>query len=338
MADRPDRRRYLIAIGVSAVILLTGGCTGIQSTLDPAGIGAERVASLFWVMLTGAGIIWVMVMAIAIHAARRKRPISLFTAKRFIIAMGAIFPTVVLTALLVHGLRLMPELRTGGGDLTIEVVGEQFWWRVVYHPPAGHPAAGTPVVSANELRLPAGAEVDLVLNSPDVIHSFWIPAIGGKIDMIPGRTTRLTLKPTRPGIYRGACAEFCGTAHALMALTAEVMPQADFDRWLADQAGPARTPAPGTPAARGARVFADQGCGACHSVRGTEAQGRIGPDLTRIGGRHSIGAGILPNTPARMADFISATTTVKPGVLMPPYGMLAPQALADLSAYLESLE
>ena len=270
MADRPDRSRRLIAISVFIAILMTGGCSGIQSTLDPAGIGAERVASLFWVMLTGAGIIWVMVMAIAIHAARRDRPISLFKAKRFIIAMGAIFPT--------------------------------------------------------------------VLNSPDVIHSFWIPAIGGKIDMIPGRTTRLTLKPTRPGIYRGACAEFCGTAHALMALTAAVMPQADFDRWLADQAGPARTPAPGTPAARGARVFADQGCGACHSVRGTEAQGRIGPDLTRIGGRHSIGAGILPNTSARMADFISATTTVKPGVLMPPYGMLEPQALADLSAYLESLE
>lgn len=330
----PAARRSARGWAIAATGAALAGCSGMQSTLDPAGEAADRVATLFWIMLAGAAMIWTGVMATAIATARRKGPpVSQKRAQWFIIGAGAVFPTLVLTLLLSHGLRLMPELRAGGGDLKIRVQGEQFWWRVTYLP-----EGGPPVVSANELRLPAGAVVELELTSPDVIHSFWIPAIAGKTDMIPGRVTRQLLKPVKPGLYRGACAEFCGTGHTLMAFTAEVMPAEDFARWLAAEGRDAAPPAPGSAAARGARVFDEQGCGACHSIRGTGHRGTIGPDLTHLGSRHSIGAGILPNTGPHIADFIRATATVKPGVLMPAYGGIGDDDLSALAAYLEGLQ
>ena len=156
--------------------------------------------------------------------------------------------------------------------------------------------SGEAVELANEIRLPVGEPVEFQLESPDVIHSFWIPSLGGKIDMIPGRVNRLALEPTRTGIFRGVCAEYCGTSHALMSFYVVVLEQEDFAAWLAHQHAPAQPPAQPL-AARGQELFLANGCGACHTVRGTPADGVVGPDLTHVGSRLSLGAGILPNEP-----------------------------------------
>lgn len=312
--------------------LLVAGCAGPQSALDGAGREAAAVAGLFWIMLAGAALIWALVIGTAVYALWfRKRTHDARVAHWFLLGGGVAFPVAVLTALLVYGLFLMKDLRPAGADLQLAVTGEQWWWRVRYET-----AGGETVVSANEIRLPAGRRAELLLDSPDVIHSFWVPPLGGKMDMIPGRTTRLVLEPERPGRYRGACAEYCGASHALMAFTVEVMEPAAFDDWLAAEARPA--PAPDSDAARrGAGLFLDVGCGACHAVRGTAAAGSIGPDLTHLAGRPTLAAGTLPMTEDALARWVADPQAVKPGALMPPFAALGEARLADIAAYLASL-
>ena len=271
-------------------------------------------------------------------------------ARRYVIGGGVIFPTVVLATLLAHGLGRMPALLAPAPPdaLRITVSGEQWWWRVRYHLPDGGE-----VELANEIRLPVNEPVLFELESPDVIHAFWIPSLGGKIDMIPGRRTRLVLHPTRTGTFRGQCAEFCGDSHALMAFPVVVSGRPDFDAWLAAQARPAAPAAaaavdPGDPAeknapdatllARGRDAFLLNGCAACHRVRGTEARGRVGPDLTHVGSRLTLGAGTLPNDRAALERWLTEPDRVKPGVLMPHYRMLPREDLGALAAYLKSLE
>jgi cytochrome c oxidase subunit 2 len=313
---------------VIPIVLLLAGCTGPQSALDPAGDGAERLATLFWVMLIGSAVLWLAVIALAVYAAKaRPDRFSEAFGPALILWGGAILPTVVLTALLTYGLWLIPDLRGRGDGLRIHVSGEQFWWRVRYRAPNGVEAD-----SANEIRLPVGQRVEFFLDAPDVIHSFWIPSLGGKLDMIPGRTNRLVLHPTKPGIYRGVCAEFCGASHALMAFSVVVTEADAFNRWLADEA---RSAAQG---GRGAELFLANGCGACHAVRGTDANGKIGPDLTHIGGRRTIGAGILDNTAENLARFIRETEAIKPGSRMPSYNMLSREEAAAIASYLGSLK
>jgi cytochrome c oxidase subunit 2 len=193
------------------------------------------------------------------------------------------------------------------------------------------------VVLANEIRLPLGAPVQFRLESPDVIHSFWIPSLAGKIDMIPGRVTRLAVTPTKTGVFRGACAEYCGTSHALMSFYVVVDEQEAFERWLAGQQAPAAPPV-GPDAARGQELFFANGCGACHMIRGTPARGVVGPDLTHIGSRVSIGAGILPNNAETLMRWIARTDHVKPAVIMPAFGMLPQKDLQALARYLEGLK
>jgi cytochrome c oxidase subunit II len=212
------------------------------------------------------------------------------------------------------------------------VIGEQWWWRIRYEP-----AEGEPVELANEIRLPVGQPVEFELESPDVIHSFWIPPLGGKMDMIPGRTTRLLLHPTRTGTFRGACAEYCGTSHALMAFDVVVSEEAEFNGWLEQQRRPVAESSESIVNA-GRELFFLNGCAACHSIRGTEARGVVGPDLTHVGSRLSIGAGIVPNGPEGFRRWIAQTDKVKPDVRMPHFGMLPPEELESLSAYLESLQ
>jgi cytochrome c oxidase subunit 2 len=301
----------------------------------PAGRSAEYIADLFWWMVTGAGIIWLVVIGIAIYAIRlrpeshRHRETAIL-----IIGGGAVLPILVLAGLLAYGLSLMPALLApaSDGDLRIAVSGEQWWWRVRYPTSDG----GT-VELANEVRLPVGERVEFHLESPDVIHSFWIPSLGGKIDMIPGRKTRLTLEPTRTGVFRGVCAEYCGTSHALMSFTVVVLEKADFAAWLQHQQTPAHHPVQPL-AARGQELFINNGCGACHTVRGTAADGVIAPDLTHVGSRLSLGAGILPNHAEAFERWIAHTADVKPGVHMPAFGMLPPADLQALAAYMDGLQ
>lgn len=329
------RRIRTAVLPVLASAVLASACDGVQSTLSPSGQGAERIAALFWWMTGGALLVWVFVVGLAIYYARRaERGRNPRRDRWLILGGGVAFPTVTLTVLLVFGLAMIPETveRAPQGSLTIAVTGEQWWWRVRYlRPDRGE------VILANEVRLPVGEPVQFVLDSDNVIHSFWIPSLGGKMDMIPGRVTYLTLRPTRTGIFRGACAEYCGTSHALMAFYAEVMEKDAFERWLDHQAAPAAPPSE-PQASRGAELFVSNGCGACHTVRGTSAAGVIGPDLTHVGGRLSVGAGILESRPDKFRDWLARTQHIKPGVHMPEFGMLPDADIEALAAYLHGLK
>lgn len=326
-----------------------GGCAGVQSALAPAGVEAADIATLMMWLFVGGAIIWAGVLGLAVFAVRAARSNASAVpwtgeesdatkrhetryARRLIIGGGVVFPVVTLCVLLVYGLRMTPPLLAADSDFVIDVTGEQWWWRLSYERPGAEN-----VVSANEIRLPVDRRVTFRLAAADVIHSFWIPVLGGKIDMIPGRTNQLTVEPTATGRYRGVCAEFCGLAHAMMAFDVVVMQEAEFDAWLQAQAADAAPPA-GAMAVRGQRLFLDNGCGACHRIGGTPARGAVGPDLTHVGSRLSIAAGTLPLDESRLAEWISQPLSFKPGVEMPSYHMLAGEDVAAIAAYLRGLE
>jgi cytochrome c oxidase subunit 2 len=232
----PCPRNVVLPSGALALVMGTAGCGGAASALNPAGSPADDIAGLFWWMTAGATVVWLSVLAIAIVAARAEpNGDREAQAKRLIIA-GAAVPTVVLTGLLAYGLTMLPRALAPAAEDTLRVWvhGEQWWWRIHYQP-----AAGPPFVLANEIRLPVGRPVEFLLESDNVIHSFWVPALGGKMDLIPGRTNRLLLRPTKVGTFDGMCAEFCGRAHAKMRLAVVVLPVDEFENWAALQARPA---------------------------------------------------------------------------------------------------
>ncbi|TNF22635.1 MAG: c-type cytochrome [Rhodobacteraceae bacterium] len=314
--------------------LLLTACSGPQSVLDPAGRDAEVLAVLFWWMLGGAVLLWLAMNGLFFYVTRMKeRAFSPQAADRLIVFGGVVFPTVVLAVLLSFALSEMPRQRDLGEGLTLRVTGESWWWRVEYRTEDTE----TPVISANEIRLPAGSRSELELAANGYIHSLWIPALGGKTDLIPGRETRMSLEPVTPGEYGGQCAEFCGESHAKMALRAVVLPPEEFAAWLEQQAAPATPPETET-ARRGQAVFLREGCGACHAIRGLGARGTIGPDLTHLGGRRTLAAGVLPMSRAALEDWLRAPEAIKPGVRMPAYGHLAAADLAALATFLEGLK
>ncbi|WP_281354052.1 cytochrome c oxidase subunit II [Mesorhizobium zhangyense] len=333
--ERPPYPRSPLRYGFIPILMFAHGCAGIQSTLEPTGAEARQIATLFWVMVIGGSVVWLAVIGTLLYAARWKgEPHSAQSAGRLILWGGAIFPAVVLMALLAYALWLMPSLRPQSGEppsapLRIEVTGEQFWWRVSYRS-KNHEAS---IASANEIRLPLGQRVEFVLKSSDVIHSFWIPSLGGKMDMIPGRTNRLSLLATKVGIFRGPCAEYCGTSHTLMAFYAMVMDPAAFDIWLEAQSQPSEELA-----SDGKLRFISNGCGSCHTVHGTEATGTLGPDLTHLGSRESLAAGILPNTEEAIRRFIADPDVIKPGSKMPAFRMLPEDDLQAIASYLKGLK
>ncbi len=307
----------------------------MQSALDPAGEEASQVATLFWVMTIGGAVIWAGVIALSLYASRWKsRPISTEAAGKLILWAGVAFPVTVLTALLAYALWLMPSLRPFANEaqacLWVEIVGNQFWWHVVYHRPDGRQVA-----SANEVRLPVGERVEFSLTSADMIHSFWIPVLGGKMDLIPGRTNRLSLLPTKTGTYRGQCAEFCGRAHALMAFPVVVMQPGEFEAWLDARAGASAGVAADPD---GAALFQRHGCGDCHRVAGTQAEGSKGPDLSHVGSRLTIGAALMANDAETLERFIAHSASLKPGSMMPPYLHIPDEELSAISAWLEGLK
>jgi cytochrome c oxidase subunit 2 len=307
-----------------------------QSALEPAGRDAERIASLFWWMAGGATLVWIAVVVLTIYVTRiRPGTHDEQIARRLIFGGGVVFPTVVLAALLAYGLSLIPTvlaLPSAGDGPVIHVTGEQWWWRVRYELPDG-----ASVELANEVRLPLGKRVELRLDSPDVIHSFWAPALGGKMDAIPGRVNRIALEPTRTGVFRGACAEYCGASHAFMNFHVIVTEQAEFDAWLRRQQQPAE--APRDPfLARGQAAFIANGCGACHTVRGTAANGVVAPDLTHVGSRASVAAGRLANDRGGFFRWIFDAHRYKPEAHMPAFGMLPPDDLVALADYMDSLQ
>jgi len=217
-------------------------------------------------------------------------------------------------ALFFYGERHRPAWRPvpPADALVIGITGHMWWWEVRYR----DPASGAEIRTANEVRIPAGRPVYFGLTSADVIHSFWVPALGGKMDMLPGRVQHLLLQADRPGAWRGQCAEYCGEQHARMALHVVAEEPAAFEAWLAAQARPASaTLAPDL--ARGRDAFLANRCNACHTVRGVSEESRLGPDLTHVGSRLYLGAGTVPNTPDQLAAWVAHTQQAKPGARMP---------------------
>lgn len=301
--------------------------------LDPAGPYSEPVTLLAWALLIGGTLVLVIVLValgIALFGSGDlKRRLG---GEKAIWIGGIAFPVVVLTGLLVWGLTLTSHLAAGqptGKEMRVRVVGEMWWWRVHYLDAQGRET----VRDANELHIPTGVPVMLELQSADVIHSFWVPRLGGKMDMIPGRTNRLMIQADRPGIYKGQCAEYCGGPHALMGFLVVAHAPEDFARWQST-----RRPAPvgGGLTAQGARLFETSGCAACHAIRGTPANGLAGPDLTHVGTRASLGAGILPNNAGTLTGWIVDSQSIKPGNRMPPYKQFTADELRALTAYLMS--
>ena len=335
----PCRRRrscrlvpYRCIIQVLLVVSLAG-CAGNQSALAPAGDEAERVFRLTATMAIAGCIIWLGVVGLLVASlSGRRRPIEARNASRLIFWGGVVFPTLVLVLLLTYALWLMPGLRplseTGDPQLTVDVTGRQFWWDVTYRLPDGRTLR-----TANELVFPVGQRVELSLRSTDVIHSFWVPALAGKVDMIPGRINRLSILPTKSGRFRGPCAEFCGTSHALMFIEVTTTSPEDFERWVARQIVPSRNVDQA-----GAALFIKHGCASCHRVAGTQADSDIGPDLSHVGSRQAIAAGVLPNTTDNIARFIAQPNSFKPGVQMPAFGMVPSEDLHAISVWLKGLE
>jgi cytochrome c oxidase subunit 2 len=320
-------------LAAAALPWVLSACSGLQSSLAPAGPYADEIARLSWWMFAGASVITAAVLALTAWAVwGRDRRSAWLADHRIIVGGGLILPSIVLLALLVPGLGIgLRQAGDGAADLRIRVVGEQWWWRVIYLDREGREIAET----ANEVRIPAGAMVAFELHTADVIHSFWVPALAGKLDMVPGQTNVLRMKADVPGLYRGQCAEFCGGAHALMAFYVVAQAPEDFDGWLALQRQPARA---STQQERGRDVFFAAGCGACHTVRGTAAMGRIGPDLTHVGGRAFIAAGTLPTTRTNLLAWIVNNQTIKPHNRMPEFGIFNGQDTEALAAWLESLK
>lgn len=326
---------------LSAAILLAG-CggmgDGIQSALNPQGPVAREIAGVWWAMFWGGWIILALVIVLALYALRGRSGPSRLGHTNLIIGGGLLLPVVTLTTLLIYGLNVGHDFsassRSRPADLTIEVIGKRWWWEVRYQ----GSGTGEPVVAANEIHMPAGVPVEFAVRSGDVIHSFWIPSLAGKIDMIPGKVNRVRIQADTPGVYRGQCAEYCGVQHALMAFPVVVHPPDEFQAWLRNESSRARRPSDDF-LRRGRDAFVNAGCGACHAIRGVEgAVGTRGPDLTHVGSRRTLGAGTINNHVGTMAGWIADSHSIKPGNLMPPFAAFDGATLRAIASYLESLE
>ena len=303
-----------------------------MTMLDPAGPAAHTMAGVAWSLFIGSTLIFTGVMALLVVALRQRR--GSVNTRWWIVGGGLVFPIVVLSTLLayttLHSTQLARAPPTHA--MVISVVAKMWWWEVQYRTPDSRY-----VVLANEVHIPVGQPVVVGLSSTDVIHSFWVPQLGGKMDMVPGRTNQLVLQATVPGVYRGQCAEYCGEQHARMALHVVAHEPADFNLWLVAQAQPAHTPA--SPLAeRGRQAFVTQRCTACHTVRGVSEEGRLGPDLTHVGSRLYLGAGTLRNDAAAMYRWIAHVQAVKPGTRMPSYDARDAASLEAITAWLDGLK
>jgi cytochrome c oxidase subunit 2 len=301
--------------------------------LQPAGPAAQVIADIGWLLIIGAGTILLVVMLLLGWALRRHAP--RLRAGLWIAGAGVAFPLVVLVALFAHALPLSPSWRPvpPAGALVISVEARMWWWEVRYPGEAG--VSG--FVTANEIHIPTGRPVYVALSSADVIHSFWVPALGGKMDMVPGRMQHLLLSADQPGVYRGQCAEYCGEQHARMALHVVAQEPRAYEAWRQAQAQPAHPQS--AQHARGMQAFLAHRCDACHTVRGVTGDSRLGPDLTHVGGRLFLGAGTLPNTPPALSHWIAHVQQVKPGARMPSSAQrLDAETLALLTGWLASLK
>ncbi|MHB1132291.1 MAG: cytochrome c oxidase subunit II [Chloroflexota bacterium] len=328
---------YAALLGVGLILVglgLLSGCQNSPSILEPASPQASSIANLAWLMIYIALPVFVGVELLLVYTVWRFRsrgderePEQIEGHKRIEILWTAA-PGLVLIAMLYLTFQTMAfVLETPPESMLVQVHGHQFWWELKYDD-------GT-LVTANEIHIPVGQSVRVELHSTDVIHSFWVPELGGKTDLVPGHINANTYRAIRTGIYRGQCAEFCGLQHAYMGFLVFVDSPTDYQAWLENERKPAV--APTTPEAQqGQQLFNQRGCANCHALAGTAARGVIGPNLTHMGSRSTIGANLLENTPDNMSRWLADPQQFKPGNLMPNLG-LDESAVRQLTAYMGSL-
>jgi cytochrome c oxidase subunit 2 len=321
------------------------GCAGRQSVLSPGSDQASQLHGLLSLMLWVCGIAYLLVMTFLAASIWRSRrtlqgppdapPDTGPDDRGLQRSLGAWAALIVVGLATLAGASFLVDRalarQAGDSEPTVRVTGQQWWWRVEYR----DPASGRWIETANEVHLPLNVPTRIEVVASDVVHSFWIPNLSGKIDMVPGRSNRLTITPRELGWVRGQCAEFCGLQHAQMALDVKVESAADFAAWRAAQAQPAAT-AMDADAARGQALFAGGTCGMCHAIRGTTATARPGPDLTHLASRRSLAAGTLPMNRAAIMGWIAQPQALKPGAEMPATALAPADALA-LSHFLEGL-
>jgi cytochrome c oxidase subunit II len=310
-----------------------------QNALDPAGPQAGGIATLWWVLLAVTGIVYLVVMGVlfgAVFGSMRRSEAAVTEHSRLVRAVGL---AIGLTAAILLGL-MVTSVATGRpmshlharGAMAIDVTGHQWWWELTY--PDTLPS--NTFTTANEIHIPTGRRVLIRATADDVIHSLWAPNLHGKIDLIPGRVNAMWIQADRPGSWHGQCAEFCGLQHAHMGLVVVAQPPREFESWLQAQRRPASQPADDEQR-RGLEVLEGQPCILCHAIRGTRAQGQVGPDLTHLGSRLTIAAGTLQNTPGNLGGWITDSHRIKPGNRMPPIA-IRQEDLTPLVAYLENLK
>jgi cytochrome c oxidase subunit 2 len=309
-----------------------------------AGPAAHEIAVLGWVLTIISLAVLVVVSLILLaalfrqRAARAAQPDGVVIRPNGSITLivwgGIVIPAIILVCALLFTLFLQSAVATPPAPpvATIRIVGHRWWWQVIY-------TANAPdqqVVTANEIHVPVGQPVRLELASADVIHSFWVPKLAGKTDVIPGQQNTMWMQADKPGVYWGECAEYCGLQHTHMNLLVVAQSPSDFRHWLDQQRQP---PAPPTDpvTATGERVFERSACAACHTVAGTTAMGQMGPDLTHLASRRTLAAGTLANTPGNLAGWIANAQGIKPGNDMPTM-TLPPGDLQALVAWLETLQ
>jgi cytochrome c oxidase subunit 2 len=318
--------------------LLLASCSGNQAGLNPHGPIARSIAHHTWWLLSISIAVYVAVMtAFVIALGRRRREtddlpettrrltrnVSIAVALTVVILVGIAASSVVTG----HGIYSPSD----AGAVTVDVVGHQWWWDFQYHDVTPSDVFTSP----NELHIPVGVPVVIKAMSTDVIHSFWVPNLMGKRDLIPGIVTNTWIQADEPGVYRGQCAEFCGHQHAHMALNVVAEPMDAFQAWIRHQREPAAEPSTDVER-RGKEVFMQSTCATCHAIRGTDAGSHAGPELTHVASRLTIAAGTLPNARGHLAGWIVNSQSMKPGNLMPP-NALAPDDLQAVLAYVRSL-
>jgi cytochrome c oxidase subunit II len=316
----------------------------LQDVLHPAGPQAEHIAYLWWIMLAICALVFIAVLAFFLVGIARAPRATEATAPDLSPEKKAIQATVIGAAGLSIALLLFLIVasvatdralaRIGMGDpLTVEVTGHMWWWELRYKHGA-EPSKN--FTGANELHIPVGRTVLLELKAADVIHSFWVPNLSGKKDLIPGRDATLELRADKPGVYRGQCAEFCGYQHAKMAFLVIAEPPEAYEAWASTQRSAA--PEPKTDAERhGRELFVQGTCAMCHAIQGTPASARHAPDLTHLASRQTIAAGTLPNSTGHLAGWILDPQRIKPGANMPA-NPLSPDDLNAMLAYLGTLK
>ena len=329
---------------VAPLPVILAGCNGFQNAMGGDGAEGANFVSLFKIFLIVCSIMYVIIVTAMLAAVWRRRRNALTVDDRRHHETSHVVTPVLFgwTALIVVGLTVLTVAsfltdRSNAANaykpaLHLTVTANQWWWDVRYE----QPDVSKTVRTANELHLPVDTPVHVTLKSNDVIHSFWIPNLAGKQDLIPGRMTDAQLLPRKTGLYRGQCAEFCGIQHAQMALDVTVESKADFERWYSRQLATAKPPTTPLQLA-GLRYFTDRECSACHNISGTPASGQVAPDLTHLASRRSIAAGALPMNRGNLYGWVADPQSLKPGNHMPTVG-LEPKELHALVAYLETLK